>query len=57
MKIIFNDGGVLTGNEIIVLGDMLSVDDIYDVAIADVKMIVESEDEEDDNDIKEGEEL
>lgn len=57
MKIIFNDGGVLTGNEIIVLGDMLSVDDIYDVAIADVKMITDNEDEEDDNDIKEGEEL
>lgn len=39
MKIIFNDGGVLEGNNIIVLDDMLSVDEIYDVAIADIKEI------------------
>lgn len=41
MKIIFNDGGVLDGHNIIVLDDMLSVDEIYDIAIADVKEIVE----------------
>ena len=39
MKIVFNDGGVLKGESIIVLGDMVSVDDIYDVALADIKEI------------------
>lgn len=39
MKIVFNDGGVLDGNNIIVLDDMLSVDEIYDIAIADIKEI------------------
>lgn len=39
MKIVFNDGGVLDGNDIEVLDDMLLVDDIYDVAIADIKEI------------------
>ena len=39
MKIVFNDGGVLEGNNIAVLEDMLSVDDIYDVALADIKEI------------------
>lgn len=41
MKIVFNDGGVLNGERIIILGDMLSVDDVYDVAVADVKEITE----------------
>ena len=41
MKIVFNDGGVLEGERIIILGDMLSVDDVYDVAVADVKEITE----------------
>lgn len=39
MKIVFNDGGILTGENITVMGDMLSVDDIYDVAISDIKEI------------------
>lgn len=39
MKIIFNDGGVLEGEHITVLDDMLLVDEIYDVAIADIKEI------------------
>ena len=39
MKIVFNDGGVLKGESIIVLDDMVSVDDIYDVALADIKEI------------------
>ena len=39
MKIVFNDGGVLDGNDIEVLDDMLLVDGIYDVAIADIKEI------------------
>lgn len=41
MKIVFNDGGVLKGERIIILGDMLSVDDVYDVAVADIKEITE----------------
>lgn len=41
MKIIYEDGGELTGEKIIILGDMLSVDDIYDVAVADVKEITD----------------
>lgn len=41
MKIIFNDGGALDGHNIIVLDDMLFVDGIYYIAIADIKEIVE----------------
>ena len=41
MKIVFNDGGILEGERIVILGDMLSVDDIYDVAVADVQEIKE----------------
>lgn len=39
MKIVFNDEGELECENIIVMGDMLSVDEIYDIAVADIKEI------------------
>lgn len=40
MKIIYEDGGELECNNIVIAGGKLYVDDVYDILIADVKEIV-----------------
>jgi len=41
MKIIYEDGGELECSKIIIAGDKVYADDIYEVLIADVKEITD----------------
>ena len=41
MKVIYEDGGELECSKIVIAGDKIFADDIYEVSIADVKEIVE----------------
>ena len=39
MKIIYEDGGELDCNKVVIAGDKVYADDVYEVLVADVKEI------------------
>lgn len=41
MKVIYEDGGKLECSKIVIAGDKIHADDIYEILIADVKEVVE----------------
>lgn len=41
MKVIYEDGGELDCSKIVIAGDKIHADDIYEVSITDVKEITE----------------
>lgn len=41
MKVVYEDGGELDCSKIVIAGDKVYADDIYEISIADVKEIAE----------------
>ena len=41
MKIVYEDGGELNCHKVVIAGGKVYADDLYDIAVADVKEIVD----------------